>query len=1220
MSTYKAGLLNVGTLNATGGSAQLQANTANVTTLNATTVNAQTLNVPNQASKFMVPRDQRTTIPMRGVTYENTGYFPATDACGNTLPFFNVTTQGNNNSVESNLTKFGAFEATNPIGGSIKQQTFHGVCDKDYYYQIFQINPSNPPTTWTSFNNAPWFALWGNINDWTTDVAIIVKIDRETGEFVNWVPIGLMMDMAYLAAGTTTEAQSAVGEGVYYLDSSGKPAKDSSGKYLTVPVNGLNKDASGYRGFQSRNQGITWDDAGDDNTRGPIHLFYDEVLGENVMYVPTMAMKYTSVYKIRCSDLTLVWRRTIDPEFYFYENPELTNGGRGMRQVMVIPSRPDRGRSYPIVVTGATDNLAYSAVDLQDIGKLWDYYHVGGSVQAWADYGLTASDEPIWQTEAGPDTIDASSALPLSVFRWAPLGSPMATVNGVTEVQDASGYIEDESGNVSLEIYSPLKAGYVFSNGNPAGTTKADCKTTGTFRLLTGRSHTSFQGDAYAALKADPTNPFSPDMIESVPYLMQELETANFTFGVGIFDASATYTGTILNGPFVGQSVERTGQDLLNGYPDASGRLYPQQKYGKGEFQPVTKKIYLAQAQASRPVDYDEAGQLSMYGGGVYTCLAYDVDTDVVLIPMGQMVHTGTSIDKIHTMRMLSDVSFNGVFYPGVYTPYQSRDPSGNLIYNSYLDDSNNRVITSTFYGAARPFYRGLDSNFNFYSYVPYSREFALENPTMAYSKVAIQNYYSAIAVGFGYNGDSSGFLINDIATNPKIWTPGSDSSGNVTELLQSYYCNDRLKKFWEKHNMARDSVYSGTYWNRQVTCGVMGVRADTGELVLNASTEGYDISDHSFTDFEGYSLHSPMGAFKNAGFNTDCMAPIIIRGLKDASGNSRKLLLAPSKARLVVLDFNKLIDLSGNQLTLTHIPGDDSLDYKKGILTNTWKDALLYEQLSGAPTLGASLDSYSTDANNGGSTYLHDFAAVGTKTKTGPNTSSFLTFGAPGKEVHGYDFSGGPDIFVPPTITDLQLALLSAAVQYYTFVDPNPTEAATYAAQLIGGGLTQYVDSFIIQGVNPTCCSYNLQTILNNSTSVTNASSFALAQALNTDNAVFNWIFSCEIPEDLTIVYKVAKICGPVVTVGSPNGILETLDINTGFPLNQPVPRDASGNINPQGVPGVRTANIGIYNPEGLNTPPMFVDGVFYGWGGADRWSTGPPATKFFMWTPYGK
>ena len=55
MSTYKAGLLNVGTLDATGSSALLQANTANVTTLTATTVNAQTLNVPSSASRFVVP-------------------------------------------------------------------------------------------------------------------------------------------------------------------------------------------------------------------------------------------------------------------------------------------------------------------------------------------------------------------------------------------------------------------------------------------------------------------------------------------------------------------------------------------------------------------------------------------------------------------------------------------------------------------------------------------------------------------------------------------------------------------------------------------------------------------------------------------------------------------------------------------------------------------------------------------------------------------------------------------------------------------------------------------------------------------------------------------------------------------------------------------------------------------------------------------------------------
>ena len=47
MASYSAGLLNVGTLDATGVSATLQANTANVTTLTATTVNATNFNNPN---------------------------------------------------------------------------------------------------------------------------------------------------------------------------------------------------------------------------------------------------------------------------------------------------------------------------------------------------------------------------------------------------------------------------------------------------------------------------------------------------------------------------------------------------------------------------------------------------------------------------------------------------------------------------------------------------------------------------------------------------------------------------------------------------------------------------------------------------------------------------------------------------------------------------------------------------------------------------------------------------------------------------------------------------------------------------------------------------------------------------------------------------------------------------------------------------------------------
>ena len=267
MSTYKAGLLKVDTFNATGESALFQANTANVTTLTAATVNAQTLNVPSQNSQF-VPQ-YRSQVVMAGKDYENTNYQAATDGSGNILPFFNTKAlgQGPNNMSQLNLPQFGAFSVTNPIGTKAMQQTFQGVCDTDFVYFIWEIGQYNPDY-WTGTFLAAWLTLLGNAGDWPITTALIVKLNRLNGQVVSAVPIGLMMDNAYLAAGSTKEEQElAIGPCPY--DSSGAYGiKDASGFFITTAVTGNNKSAPGYVGFQTvvdSSNIASWVGCGDDN-------------------------------------------------------------------------------------------------------------------------------------------------------------------------------------------------------------------------------------------------------------------------------------------------------------------------------------------------------------------------------------------------------------------------------------------------------------------------------------------------------------------------------------------------------------------------------------------------------------------------------------------------------------------------------------------------------------------------------------------------------------------------------------------------------------------------------------------------------------------------------------------------------------------------------------------------------------------------------------------
>ena len=1286
MSTYKAGLLNVGTLDATGASALLQANTANVTTLNATTVNAQTLNVPSSASRFVVPREQRSMVTMSYKDYKGTNYQAATDGSGNVLPYFNITTQGNNNSIELDLPEFGAFNVTGIPGVKAQQQTFQGVCDLDYVYFIWEIG-QDLPVSWTGTYLGVWQAFAGNVQDWMASSVLIIKLDRNTGEIAQIQPLGLMMDQAYLAAGSTLLDQSAIGPGVYTADLSGNPVKDASGNYVTAAVNGIDKNASGYVGFQSRNTGQSWAQAGDDNARGPLQLYQDTSSGVNYLYLCGNAQKYASINKIRCSDLTLVWRRTIDPMYYAYENKSLTNAGRVMRQVMVVPPRP--GRDYPVVVTTATDNFSYSTINIIDVGKLWDYYKSGGSVQAWADYGLTASEQPMWQTLIGPTPLDVGEPLPVGLFRQVNLDSSynLMTIDGVTETIDSSGYIEDEDGNVSIEVYAPLKSGYLFTDGSANDPTVNGCKTTGEFNLLTGASYLCFLDGIEAVIastKGDPGNfPVQRNINEfaKFPFTSDNVNVTQLTGG--LFDVSKNYTGIRQNGPNAGTSVTVSGYTLLQGVPDSSGRYFPQQNDGSGNFQPVLKKIYLAQALAGRAIaDIYEGSEVDTFGGGCYMSIAYDNDTDVFVTTTGQIVGAGAGIEKDWNLALNCDVSCNGVFYPGVTTPYTVADLSGGFIYNTYRDDSGNLQNPSTFNGAGTPFFKGTNEFGQFIPYKPYAFDFMKKNPLTGY-RTQFLNYFMQTASFLGANADSSGLLLNNMSTNPQLWIPGGDASGNITTLNQAIFIQNRSKAWWDKIIMMRDNLNLGARYNRQGTCGFTGIKASNGELMFSINTHGYDVADHSADFSLTEASHIPSGVFKISGTNADACS-VSILNMVDSSGINRKILIGTTKTRLFMLDYKLLVDSSGNSLTLTHVPGDSSLDYKQGCATNTWKNALLYESDFGTSPQAAVFNGHGTDGVN----FIQDINGL----CKFPPVANVVSGMIPGKEVHGLDMdpyvagnpwqkplgSRDPNLLalignlsgiitfgVPPAgigavdgsynfplpaagsttggATDEQIAYLLR-----TYVDV-ATLVATYPAQLaaIGQlealqallsptnpagilalfgflGFTQFAGALnlttrlfsngsyrALANSNINC--YDLQTILNNSVnnrSLNTPFNVVKYQFLNSD--IYNTGWANQGPQ----------IYGSVVLKGNTNGIVEAFDINTGFPINKPIPRDASGNINPQGVSNVRTPNLGIYNPEGQRVIPLIADGVMYGYGGANKFqfTNALQANKIFMWTPYGK
>ncbi len=1065
MSTYNANEVNIAELSTT--IATFNSNVMNQTigTLNASVVNYST-NKPT--SEFVLPRDKRSQVVMSGKNYENTNYQAATDGLSNALPFFIPTAQGRWGQQE-NLPEFGAFSVTSVPGTTAMQQTFQGVCDLDFVYFIMEIGDALP-ITWTGTNLAAWQAFAGVFSDWQQATSIIIKLDRNTGQVVQFQHVGYMLDQAYLAAGSTLVAQeAAVGPGVYTAKTR-NPA--GNWVYTKSPVNGLDKNAVGYVGFQTVD-GQTWEGSGDDNVRGPFHLYGDH------LYITGNAQKYASVLKIRCSDLSLVWRRTIDPYYYPYsDNPVLTHAGRVQRQVMVIPPRP--GRANAFVVTTATDNFSYSTIDQADIGKLWDYYKSGGSIQAWEDFGATASPDFAWQTLIGPKPLDISNAIPTSVFRRVDAGAtynPM-TIDGVTEATDSSGYILDEDGEVSLDLYAPLMEGYVFRDGSANGPLETDSKTTGVFNLLTGNTFVSFVSGLGALLGArNPQDPYSyPVMGSLIEFAKFDFTSSNVNVTQltgGAFDASKSYIGTVQNGPYAGSQVTVTGRKLLDGVRDASGNLFPQQPTydGSGNFQPVVKRIYLAQALANRAiVDKFERSELNTFGGGCYMGVAYDSSSDVFITPTGQMVSAGHGIEKTWTNCLFGNVVTSNILYKGVTSSYQVPDLSGGFVTNAYTDDSGVLQYSNVFY-AGREFFRGLDSNGTFVPYKEYARDFAKQNPTTDFSRTPANYWYFFQTLGF--NADENGRPLSNISTNAQLWIPGGDATGNVSTFNQAIYVQNRSKAAYDKISMIRDNMCLGQRFNRQGTCGFTGVKVGTGELMFSVNTQGYDISDHS-TDFDiGEGGHNPIGIFRYRGLNADgcCVA---LLNMADSSANitsnaitglpeapflpipNRRILLATTKTRTFMFDYNLLVDkTTGAALTITHVPGDATLGYEQGCATNSWKNALLYESDFGTITQACVFNGHATDGTN----FIHNihgFSRI-------PPVINIASGMVPGKEVHGLDM----DPYVVENtwkkpIGSRDPQLLSFISQMRVYVNPAYNIPGTPLPGQPSGGATDQQLSFL--------------------------------------------------------------------------------------------------------------------------------------------------------------
>jgi len=1283
---------------------------------------------------FAIPIANRTTINYPGMDLENTNYLPNTDVCGNVLPFFQPKAEGFyepqfifgqsvvpeiNNPIQWNLPEFGVFKASNgPTDTLGNQQTFQGVCDKEYVYFVWEIGESKklvPPFNYSikvGYDPILYDILVGYINDVNLNQSIIIKMDRITGEIVEWKPIGLIIDHGYLYNPNNSPD---IGPGPYYIDPlDNKPAVDNKGEFKTTNVTGLNKKEDGYIGFQTSNI-KNWETTGDDISRGPLNIYDDPELG-SCLYCVGQSLKYSSVYKIRCSDLTLVWRRTVDSKYKTANTESATGAGNIMRNLLVIPPSSTFERDNPIVIGATTTNFEYAQYNIYDLSKLFNYFTSLGSLNAWEDHGKTA--EKKWTTLNGPDPFKKGDTLPETVFRWAPPGTPLPSIkigkNGTKKTKEMNnqGYIKDEDGNVSIEIYYPLKNGYIFTDGNPNSNTVAGCKTTGKFPLLTGRRYTDFQSLIYSyqnqKVQAANFTEYPPiNYTSEIGYFDFTKDSYNYTICGGVFDATKKYSCKIQNGPYAGQTINFSGQDILNGIPDNKGRYFPQQN--PPSYQPVVKKIYFA--QVGRLLDDYEISELSIFGGGIYSNLSYDKDTDTIITPTGNWNHTCYQYEKDFNEMMLNDFwDGSNNIYPGIHSAYT--DPSGvlNEFINPYGNDDTTVLVRDGKFGGLAPFFfTGMDLNLidsiyynptsnpnalnpnygKYFRYVPVSEDYFQNCPLTNLSQRAISNYFWVQTSVNSNNTDSSGNVVCiDSSGNLKplmtkdmlgndIYNPGCNSylyRPGKNEKEQADFIRNRNKAFWQKIIAVRDNQNFGKYYNRSSADGFTGIKVSNGKLLFSVTLNALDVFDHS-TDFDGQTISSLIGAFHGGGYNQDGASASIVK-IKDSSSIEHKILACTTKSRVVILDFDKLVDSNGNGLTLTPVDGDNSITFNKGIKKNTWKESIIYESTYGLVNYILAFNGYNTDGNN------LIFSQVSGFVTPSVFTGGIVPF-IEGKEVHGYKFPLGSSIestiglntdeiqncyntknyFKIPDLIEGSLTKAFLPIAYYlyslnipnfnpfnfisqdgtligyTYLDqvnslynlitpliytmdlveksnskgyipkktiqfmgntlPNPLDIFCTLASSI------YFYSYYIYYTNINTC-YDLPKIINN---------FYFNKPISLIDVV-KWCYG-QIPNGSGISNYGASLYGSTLVIGSKNGTLTFLDVNTGYPINQPIPK--KGEYVPQSIP--RSLS---FNPEGTLVTPLIVDGVMYGYGGTNKFtlniSEPTLASKIFMWTPYGK
>jgi hypothetical protein len=666
------------------------------------------------------------------------------------------------------------------------------------------------------------------------------------------------------------------------------------------------KNIGDYTGIYTTNYQF-FSTLGRDQTRGPMTIYNGNI------YLILTSYRYYTLFKIRASDLSLLWYRDVEPEGEgAYINtvlPQWSNYKYQLRQVDVIP--PSNGRTNPLVIVSNGHAGGYGRGQTAYIAGLENSQTVinqnksslhrefgnitsEGAIYAYNDLGSSSTLR--WKFNSMPNNYSAGDNLKQTSFR-----------------RDSNGNLID-----GIEIMYPLTNGYQFVQGSGAA---GIANTAGTFDILTGQYFMNWANEpaapgynkqppigattdplvvAYTIPATGANNGFFDHVWYNI-FEGMKAEFAKVTFPAGTtFYNTGSYTGTVQNGPRHGEIVTIPGTAIYSVSPSG-----PQGQW----YHPVPKTLYLQQcATGVNPITLDqyEAFGLSFKGATPYGNYSYDEASDTLMVGFGNS---------------------------------QSAPRQFGLDYWSWAMTQATGGTAEGDFAKANPIFAG-------WRYL--TDKICGFNDLVGTGAALVQDQRAKQARYYGFQ--------DNWRLNTGGYWGGDKYNRALTDSVVGINADNGGLKFALPLN-GMDSFAFATSLNGEGTPlnlfygGGANADAAKGAMVITLPQPSLAAANYNPYDISTY-LYNGTGTPGWGSANEKLWA-------RNQTGPV-KVLVASTKERIFLYDFDRLV----GETSLTHVSGDSTIDFQQGIRTNNFKDYELFYQKEALITIGHAFNGLTWDGN----------------------------------------------------------------------------------------------------------------------------------------------------------------------------------------------------------------------------------------------------------------